>query len=147
MKSIAACVLSGVMRAAITLQAQRVGLGRRGFIPTDGRRAERDRSSQWGCRMALISYLLVLSFCMNTQQRKTLELVFANPPNGNLAWRKIESLLLAVGCVRTVGAGSSVAFMHSGISVRFHRPHPQREALRYRVLDARKFLEAIGVTP
>jgi hypothetical protein len=84
---------------------------------------------------------------MNNQQRKTLEQVFANPPNGNLEWRKIESLLLAVGCVRTEGAGSSVAFMHSGFSVRFHRPHPQREALRYRVLDARKFLEAIGVKP
>jgi HicA toxin of bacterial toxin-antitoxin, len=84
---------------------------------------------------------------MNNQQRKTLEQIFANPPNGNLEWRKIESLLLAVGCVRTEGAGSSVAFMHSDISVRFHRPHPQREALRYRVLDARKFLEAIGVIP
>jgi hypothetical protein len=84
---------------------------------------------------------------MNSQQRKTLEQVFANPVNGALEWRKIESLLLAVGCKRTEGSGSSVAFMHSGLSVRFHRPHPQREALRYRVLDARKFLEMIGVTP
>ncbi len=84
---------------------------------------------------------------MNSQQRKTLELVFATPVNGRLEWRKIESLLLAVGCVRTEGAGSSVGFMHSGVSVRFHRPHPQREALRYRVLDARKFLEIIGVKP
>jgi hypothetical protein len=84
---------------------------------------------------------------MNSQQRKTLEQVFANPVHGALEWRKIESLLLAVGCKRTEGTGSSVAFMHSGLSVRFHRPHPQREALRYRVLDARKFLEAIGVTP
>jgi hypothetical protein len=84
---------------------------------------------------------------MNNQQRKTLEQLFANPVNGNLEWRKIESLLLAVGCMRTEGAGSSVLFMHSGISVRFHRPHPQRESLRYRVLDARRFLEAIGVTP
>ena len=84
---------------------------------------------------------------MNSQQRKTLELVFATTVNGSLEWRKIESLLLAVGCVRTEAAGSSVAFMHSGVSVRFHRPHPQREALRYRVLDARKFLETIGVKP
>ncbi len=84
---------------------------------------------------------------MNNQQRKTLEQVFANPVNGNLEWRKIESLLLALGCVRTEGAGSSVAFMHSGVSARFHRPHPQRAALRYRVLDARKFLETIGVKP
>lgn len=84
---------------------------------------------------------------MNNQQSKTLEQVFASPVNGSLEWRKIEALLLAVGCLRTEGAGSSVAFMHSGITVRFHRPHPKREALRYRVLDARRFLEAIGVTP
>ena len=84
---------------------------------------------------------------MNNQQSKTLEQVFASPVNGNLEWRKIEALLLAVGCLRTEGAGSSVAFMHSGITVRFHRPHPKREALRYRVLDARRFQEAIGVTP
>ena len=84
---------------------------------------------------------------MNSQQRKTLEQVFASPVNGNLEWRKIESLLMAVGCQRSEGSGSSVAFAHSGIPVRFHRPHPQREALRYRVLDARKFLEMIGVKP
>jgi hypothetical protein len=29
---------------------------------------------------------------MNNQQRKTLEQVFGNPVNGNLEWRKIESL-------------------------------------------------------
>lgn len=84
---------------------------------------------------------------MNSQQRKILEQIFGNPVNGNLEWRKIESLLLAVGCARTEGTGSSVAFMHSGVTVRFHRPHPQRAALRYRVLDARKFLEMIGVKP
>ena len=86
-------------------------------------------------------------FAMNNQQLKTLELVFATPVNGNLEWRKIEALLMAVGCVRTEGSGSSVGFMHSGVTVRFHRPHPQREALRYRVLDARGFLKAIGITP
>ena len=84
---------------------------------------------------------------MNSQQLKTLRQVFASPVNGNLEWRKIESLLLAVGCERTEGTGSSVSFAHGGMTVRFHRPHPRREALRYRVADARGFLEAIGVTP
>lgn len=84
---------------------------------------------------------------MNNQQRNTLRQVFANPVNGTLEWRRIEALLLAVGCERTEGSGSSVAFSHSGLTVRFDRPHPQREALRYRVTDARKFLQEIGVTP
>ncbi len=83
---------------------------------------------------------------MNNQQRKTLEQVFANPVNGALEWRKIEALLVAVGCERTEGSGSSLAFSHSGVTVRFHRPHPQREALRYRVADARRFLQEIGIT-
>ena len=84
---------------------------------------------------------------MNNQQRKTLEQVFANPVNGNLEWRKIETLLVAIGCERTEGAGSSVSFFKEGITVRFHRPHPQRAALRYRISDARRFLQEIGVTP
>lgn len=84
---------------------------------------------------------------MNNQQRKTLTLVFTDPANGNLEWRKIESLLMALGCRRTEGAGSSVGFERGGINVFFHRPHPQKAALRYRVLDARRFLELIGEKP
>ena len=84
---------------------------------------------------------------MNSRQRDTLERVFADPLNGNLEWRHIESLLMAVGCRRIEGAGSAVTFEKDGIKVRFHRPHPQREALRYRVADARLFLRTIGVTP
>ncbi len=84
---------------------------------------------------------------MNKRQRKTLEIIFADPLNGNLDWRHIESLLMAVGCVRIEGSGSAVSFEKSGVKVRFHRPHPQREALRYRVADARVFPQTIGVTP
>ena len=84
---------------------------------------------------------------MNNQQRKTLALVFAEPVNGNLEWRKIESLLMALGCQRTEGAGSSVGFERDGTSVMFHRPHPQKAALHYRVRDARRFLELIGEAP
>jgi hypothetical protein len=84
---------------------------------------------------------------MNSRQRKTLEVIFADPLNGNLEWRHIESLLVAIGCQRVEGGGSAVTFEKDGIKVRFHRPHPQREALRYRVADARLFLQTIGVTP
>ncbi|MBE7418543.1 MAG: type II toxin-antitoxin system HicA family toxin [Ideonella sp.] len=84
---------------------------------------------------------------MNSAQRKTLEAVFAEPANGAIEWRRIEALLLAVGCSRTEGSGSSVTFERQGIKVRFHRPHPRKEALRYRVRDAREFLQSIGVKP
>ena len=84
---------------------------------------------------------------MNNAHRKTLAAVFAEPVNGALEWRRIEALLLAVGCAVIEGSGSSVTFEKDGLKVRFHRPHPGREALRYRVRDARSFLQGIGIHP
>ena len=84
---------------------------------------------------------------MNATQRKTLAAVFADPLNGALEWRRIEALLIGLGCQRTEGSGSSVTFERGGIRAYFHRPHPGKEALRYRVRDARMFLAAIGAAP
>ena len=84
---------------------------------------------------------------MNNAHRKTLAAVFAEPVNGALEWRRIEALLLPVGCAVIEGSGSSVTFEKDGLKVRFHRPHPGREALRYRVRDARSFLQGIGIHP
>jgi hypothetical protein len=84
---------------------------------------------------------------MNSKHRKTLEALFHNPVNGNIEWSRIEALLVAVGCVEVEGSGSSVTFEKDGKRAYFHRPHPQKAALRYRVTDARHFLELIGVRP
>ena len=84
---------------------------------------------------------------MNGAHRKTLDAVFGDPVNGALEWRRIEALLIAAGCRVIEGSGSSVTFESGGLKVRFHRPHPAKEALRYRVRDARMFLIGIGVTP
>jgi hypothetical protein len=84
---------------------------------------------------------------MNSKQRKTLALIFADPLNGNIEWRKIEALFVALGAVRTEKSGSGVSFVLNDVRVDFHRPHPNKEALRYRVKDARTFLEQAGITP
>lgn len=84
---------------------------------------------------------------MNAKHRKTLTAIFTNPVNGNMKWNDIEALLLALGCQVIEGAGSSVTFEKDGIRAYFHRPHPEKEALRYRVRDAREFLTKIGVEP
>ena len=84
---------------------------------------------------------------MNAKHRKTLEAVFADPVNGATEWSRIEALLLAVGCRLIEGAGSSVMFEKDGARVYFHRPHPQKDSLRYRVKAVREFLERIGVKP
>ena len=84
---------------------------------------------------------------MNGTQRKTLEKVLADPVNGNIEWARIESMLKAVGCRVIEGAGSSVTFELDGRKMTLHRPHPSKEALRYRVLAVREFIEKVGINP
>ena len=84
---------------------------------------------------------------MNNRHRKTLAILFTEPINGSLEWRKIESLFVALGATVIEGNGSRVTFLLNDKRVDFHRPHPNNEALRYRVKAAREFLELIGVTP
>ena len=84
---------------------------------------------------------------MNSKHAKTLAAIFANPVNGNLEWSRIEGLLVGLGCQVFHGSGSSVTFEKDGEKVFFHRPHPGKESLRYRVQQAREFLNHIGVKP
>ncbi len=84
---------------------------------------------------------------MNSKHKKTLEAIFSNPVNGNLEWARIEALLVATGCRVIEGSGSSVTFEQDGLRAYFHRPHPEKEALRYRVRLVREYLEKIGATP
>ena len=84
---------------------------------------------------------------MNASHRKTLEAVFADPVNGNIEWRKIDALLKALGCEIIEGSGSRIAVVSGDLKATFHRPHPGREALRYRVSAVRDFPKAIGVRP
>jgi hypothetical protein len=84
---------------------------------------------------------------VNKKHRKTLEAIFHDPLDGNIEWSSIEALLIAVGCKVVEGSGSSVTFEKEGKRAYFHRPHPRKAALRYRVRDARLFLTRIGVKP
>lgn len=80
---------------------------------------------------------------MNATHRKTLAAVYAEPVSASLEWRRIEGLLVAIGCSVIEGNGSRVRFEKDG----FHRPHPAKEAKPYQVRDARHFLENLGVRP
>jgi len=84
---------------------------------------------------------------MNNTHRKILNTILNDPINGNIKWQKIESLLLALGAVRTEKSGSAVSFVLNNIRADFHRPHPEKEALRYRVKDVRSFLKQAGIAP
>jgi len=84
---------------------------------------------------------------MNSKQRRTLAIIFAEPVSGTIEWAAIESLFLAAGARLIEGRGSRVRFEKDGEVETFHRPHPTKEAKRYQVRAARAFLERIGVIP
>ena len=96
--------------------------------------------------------ICAIIFPVNNRHKKTIKGLFADPVNGNIEWRniewrKIEALFLALGAIRTERAGSSVSFILNDVRADFHRPHPDKAALRYRVKDARRFLELAGLEP
>ena len=84
---------------------------------------------------------------MNASHHKTLVAVFTDPVSKSLEWRRIEALLVAVGCQVIEVNGSRVRFEKAGHIATFHRPHPAKEAKPYQVRDARQFLENLGVKP
>ena len=84
---------------------------------------------------------------LNARHQKTLQLIFSLPTPATLEWRKIESLLVALGAKVSEGNGSRVRFEINQIVASFHRPHPDKEAKIYQVRDAMAFLIAVGVTP
>ena len=84
---------------------------------------------------------------MNNKQRKTLSAIFADPINGNIEWRRIELLLVGLGCQVIEGSGSRITSILNDQRADFHRPHPGKEALRYRIKDVREFLQRAGIKP
>ena len=84
---------------------------------------------------------------MNSKQKKVLAAVFADPVSPSIAWSDIESLLVVVGCRTIEGKGSRVRFEKDEMVQSFHRPHPEPDAKRYQVREAREFLIRLGVKP
>jgi hypothetical protein len=84
---------------------------------------------------------------MNRKQRGVLDAVFSDPVSRTIAWSDLESLLKAAGAEVVEGNGSRVRFVCKGVVATFRRPHPEKEARRYQIRDARDFLTKIGVEP
>lgn len=84
---------------------------------------------------------------MNSKHVKTLKAIFTDPVSGTIKWALIESLFVAVGCDMVEGKGSHVQAHKDGVIGYFVRPHPNKEAKRYQIRDAREFLTKIGVRP
>lgn len=84
---------------------------------------------------------------MNSSHRKTLDAIFSQPVTRSLEWRKVEALLVALGCELIEGDGSRVAFRKNAERADFHRPHPGKEAKPYQIRAVREYLERLGAKP
>jgi hypothetical protein len=84
---------------------------------------------------------------MKGKHERTLRMIFSRPTPATLAWREVESLLVAVGAVVEERARSRVAVELNGVPAVFHRPHPAKEMDPAAVRQMRKFLTDAGVEP
>lgn len=84
---------------------------------------------------------------MNNRHRKTLLAIFDRPERSDIAWRDIETLLVALGAEVPEGSGSRVRVELNGVRAVFHRPHPEKEAHKGAARSVRRFLETAGVRP
>ena len=64
-----------------------------------------------------------------------------------MVFADIEALVKALGGSVTEREGSRVRIELHGEVWRCHRPHPDKEAKRYQVEEARELLERAGVQP
>lgn len=84
---------------------------------------------------------------MNSRHVKTLKAIFERPERADIAWREIESLLVALGGEVSEGNGSRVRVALKGVRAVFHRPHPEKETDKGAVKSIRRFLQTAGVEP
>ena len=84
---------------------------------------------------------------MKAAHKRTLTAIFSTPTPTTLAWRQVESLLIALDAQVIEGRGSRVRFELNGAVATFHRPHPRKEAKPYQIRDVRDFLTQAGIKP
>ena len=84
---------------------------------------------------------------MKPKYHKTLERIFSRPVSGNIKWKDIEALFVALGAEVSEREGSRVAVVLFNEVRIFHRPHPTPTTDKGAVSSIRKWLETHGVTP
>src|SRR3954447_17888599 len=95
----------------------------------------------------LARYHVMISYVVNTRQRRTLERIFANPTPVEINWDDIESLLAALGATFSEGSGSRLRITLHGEHLHVHVPHPRRASTRTMIRGVRDFLHQAGITP
>ena len=85
---------------------------------------------------------------MNSKLRRTLDAIFETPTRPNVKFADIERLMIAFGGTLYESKGSAIRIVFpEGIQFNAHRPHPNKEAKRYQVEDARTVIKLLGKEP
>lgn len=82
---------------------------------------------------------------LSNHHRTTLEEIFSHPASGNVEWRKVRSLLEAVGTVREEHDGKLKVTVGPETEV-LHRPHG-KDIDRQLIVDLRRMLTEAGLAP
>ena len=83
---------------------------------------------------------------LSSKHWKTLQTIFENPVRSDVEWKKIESLLTALGGELSEGRGSRIRVALNNVRAVFHRPHPQKETDKGALKSVRRFLKEAGIT-
>ena len=85
---------------------------------------------------------------MNSKLRRALDAIFETPTRPNIKFADIEKVLIALGGTLIESKGSAIRInFQGGVQFNAHRPHPQKEAKRYQVEDARTVIKLLGKEP
>ena len=84
---------------------------------------------------------------MKRKHRKILEQIFLRPVSGNIKWKNIEALFIALGAELTEREGSRIeVFLFNEVRI-FHRPHPRPDTDKGAVSSIREWLKNNEVEP
>ena len=84
---------------------------------------------------------------MNRRHKRTLDAIFSHPASGNIRWRDIEALFLALGADVSERDGSRVGVKLFADRRVFHRPHPTPNTDKGAVASIRRWLDDNGIRP
>ena len=84
---------------------------------------------------------------MNNKHRETLRKIFETPVRGDVAWRDVEKMFIALGAEVSEGSGSRVRVALGGVRAVFHRLHPAPATDKGALRSVRRFLEQAGAKP
>ena len=84
---------------------------------------------------------------LSARHRKTLASIFERPARGDIPWRDVEAMFVALGGTVTNGKGSIRRVKLHEVHAVFHEPHPERVTDKGAIKSLRDFLLTAGVRP